>query len=71
MTADLVFPMAAVPPNFAVYENALTIDVPADPSLAGATLYGQWFSMFQQCGFVGCDYQYVITSDAAQISLGA
>jgi hypothetical protein len=70
ITPDLVIPMVPAAPQFTRYEDTFPIDVPAVPSLAGAGFFTQWFALFEQCGFVGCDYRYVLTSDAANVVLG-
>lgn len=52
------------------YENFIWISIPNDPLLLGYQFFGQWLLLFQQCGFAGCGFEAVPTSDAAVIQIG-
>ena len=49
---------------------SVTLRVPNDPRLLGASWFHQWFALYTQCGFAGCNPMWVITSDAAIVSVG-
>jgi hypothetical protein len=53
-----------------VFDSFVDISVPNNASLLGLTLFGQWMTIYQQCGFAGCGYAAVLTSDAAVIQVG-
>ena len=70
ITADLLLPTAPDPNGRPMYENFIALTVPNSPPLLGAVLYAQWITLFQQCGFAGCNLAALPTSDAATITVG-
>jgi hypothetical protein len=67
-------PLALVPTQVNAIGNAfdtnVDIRVPNDPGMIGVVILAQWVVLHEQCGFAGCGYDAVLTSDAAQVVLG-
>jgi hypothetical protein len=70
----LVAPLAIVPtvpdPSTNAFLVPLQLTLPNQPALLGLGVIAQWVTLFQQCGFAGCGYAAVLTSDAAIMTLG-
>lgn len=52
------------------FEAAVTLAIPNNGALIGATWNHQWFAIFTQCGIAGCNPMWAITSDAAIVQVG-
>jgi hypothetical protein len=48
----------------------MQLPLPNQPALLGLNVLAQWVTLFSQCGFAGCGYAAVLTSDAAIMTLG-
>jgi hypothetical protein len=59
-----------VSPSLPSFENFVTIQVPSTPALAGFQFFSQWLTLIQQCGFAGCGFAAIATSDAAVVLVG-
>lgn len=69
LSPDVLVP--TVPdPSSSAWLVPVQVSVPNQPVLLGVTVLAQWVTLFQQCGFVGCNYAAVLTSDAAIMTLG-
>lgn len=71
----LVDPMVILPtiPDPSTTNTWLTpmqLSIPNQPALLGLPVMAQWVTLFSQCGFAGCNYAAVLTSDAAIMTLG-
>lgn len=66
---DLVLEMPVDASGLA-FQNAVTLVIPNQSALVGATWYHQWFALFEQCGFAGCNYGWAIVSEAAIVVAG-
>lgn len=70
----LLTPVAMVPTLPDRVTNAylvpLQLTLPNQPALLGVTVLAQWVTLFSQCGFAGCNYAAILTSDAAMMTLG-
>lgn len=69
-----IFPDFVVPMPLArsgrTYESSVSLTIPNDVRLLGATWFHQWFALFVQCGIAGCDPFWAVTSDAARVVAG-
>ncbi|HLQ38944.1 MAG TPA: hypothetical protein VK348_14135 [Planctomycetota bacterium] len=70
ITGDVVMPTMPDPNGRPQYENFVTINVPNNPGLLGMNFNAQWLTIVQQCGFAGCNFSAVLTSDAALVQIG-
>lgn len=72
--AGFITPNAVIPaqpdPVLNVFQSAIPIMVPNNPMLIGFALHAQWLLRFDQCGFAGCNWAAVPTSDAAMATVG-
>lgn len=66
---DLVLDMP-IDASGGAFVSAVTLAVPNQPALAGATWFHQWFALFEQCGFAGCNLHWAIVSEAAIVVAG-
>lgn len=66
---DVMIPMP-VDPVLPQYEAHYDFAIPNATWLIGVNVYAQWLMLHTQCGFVGCSYDAVATSDAAVLTLG-
>lgn len=69
ITTDAFLPTAANPTQ-PVFDASIPFVVPNQPTLAGFAFFAQWVCLVEQCGFAGCGFSAVPTSDAAVVSLG-
>ena len=66
---DLVLAMP-IDASGASFVSSVTLSIPNQPALVGATWFHQWFAVMEQCGIAGCNMAWVITSDAAIVQAG-
>jgi hypothetical protein len=52
------------------FDPFLDVAIPSDPSFVGVALQAQWLTVFEQCGFAGCDWAAIPTSNAATATIG-
>jgi hypothetical protein len=70
ISGDALLPTAVDPNGRPSYESFIDLPVPNNPVLMGLTFHAQWVLVFQQCGFAGCGFAAVPTSDAATLLIG-
>lgn len=69
ITTDVFLP--TVPdPTRAAFTSWVDIAVPNTPTLVGLVFNAQWMALVEQCGFAGCGFAAVPTSDAAVVVVG-
>ena len=70
ISPDAVLPTLPDPGGRPMFADYVDLAVPNNPVLLGAVFYAQWLTIFEQCGFAGCDPVAALTSDAAQMVVG-
>ncbi len=67
-------PLAMVPtqPSSTLpqFDDFVDFPIPNDAGLIGVAILAQWLTVHEQCGFVGCNYDAVATSDAGVLTIG-
>ncbi len=68
-SSDIALPM---PPDTSrpAYRNSFDFPIPNDARLLGAPFYLQWLAVFEQCGAVGCDIFWVLSSKGGAATIG-
>lgn len=56
--------------NTGNWATPMPLPLPNQPALLGMSVLAQWVTLFSQCGFAGCNYAAILTSDAAIMTLG-
>ncbi|MCA8965570.1 MAG: hypothetical protein H6838_08020 [Planctomycetes bacterium] len=69
ISADVMIPMP-VDPVLPQYQDHYDFVIPNATWLIGVNVYAQWLMLHTQCGFVGCNYDAIATSDAALMTIG-
>ncbi|MCA8973487.1 MAG: hypothetical protein KDC98_02140 [Planctomycetes bacterium] len=67
-------PITTIPmaphPSLPRFEDSYGVSIPNAAGLIGVQLLAQWVMLHTQCGFGGCGYSAIVTSDAATAVIG-
>ena len=67
---EIIAPMAVAASNPLKFETQVTLPVPNERALVGLHVFAQWLTVVQQCGVAGCSAVALLTSNAAEFTIG-
>ena len=70
ISPDATVAMNPDPNGRPMWGSSWDLQIPNDARLIGATFFGQWVAVHEQCGFGGCMIEWVLSSEGAQIVIG-